>query len=364
MDLLSEPSHASAAARAIKDPENRSVEIGVVGTVLFHLLLVTVAPRLPVERLHGVIPAAGASGAGREFNIELAPDISVPEPRVDPFRFVETNPEAPENEPDRTANFSNRHQQSAQPERAEERDAENRPSVSGQDEIRSDAIVSGDRSEPQAGMITITTRPAEAAAEEEAAARAEQVPLSGAEKFTGDTPENVGSNISDARSPTTHAEEYVDGVRSAQGTAGGVGVATEAAARAPAPRPRVSHARPTILTNRVTGTHNVGALGIDARWSEYGDYMNELIAIVDAQWRNLLAARSAWPPAGTHAVIKFKLNSEGLTEIVSVEETCGTVGTQISLSAIRDREPYRKWTPQMIAVLGNEQTLEFGFYFR
>lgn len=366
MHPLSETSHASAAARALKDPENRSIEIGIACTLAFHVLLAVLAPRFPVDLIHGAIATGAASNRGHEFNIELAPDLAAPEPKVDPFRFVETNADAPENEPDKTTNFSNRNQQTAQAEAAKELDPANRPSVEGQTDIQNDtAIVTGDRAAPQEGTFTISTRPSETAAEAAAqAARDEQVPLSGTEKFEGETPENVGSNISESQRPSTNAERYVEGVRGAQGAAATSNNAAEATPRQPAPRPRVSHARPTILTNRIAGTYNIGALGIDARWSEYGDYMNELIAIVDAQWRNLLSARTALPPPGTHAVVKFKLNAEGFTEIVSVEETCGPVGAQISLSAIRDREPYRKWSPQMITVLGNEQTLEFGFYFR
>lgn len=364
MHSLSEPNHASAAARALKDPENRSIEIGLACTLAFHLLLAFVAPRFPVDLIHGAI-ASGAADRGHEFNIELAPDLAPPEPRADPSRFVETNPDAAENEPDRTSNFSNRNQQTAQEEAAKELDPENRPSVSGQTQIQNDtAIVSGNRSEPQTGSFTISTQPAEAASAAAQTAREEQVPLSGTEKFEGQDAENVGSNISDSSRPTTNAEKYVEGVRGTTGT-GAAGATAEEARRLPSERPRVrDDKRSVILTNRIRGTYNVGPVGIDAKWSEYGDYMNELIEIVDAQWRNLLAARTALPPPGTHVVVKFKLNAEGMTEIVSVEETTGAVGAQISLSAIRDREPYRKWTTQMIAVLGREQTLDFAFYFR
>lgn len=363
---LSEPSSAAAAARALRDPQNRSIEIGIVCTLLFHLLLVFVAPRLPVELLHSGLTVPAGASAGRDFNIELAPEIAAPARVADPFRFVETNPDGPENEPDQTANFSNRNQQSAQPVPATERDAENRPSVEGQDAIRNDtAIVSGDRSEPQpGGPVTITLRADATPAEAAQAARPEEVPLSGTEKYQGESPEEIGSNISDVKSPTTGAEAYVEGIRGAQGRAATGAEAAEATPRQPAPRPRVSHARPTILSNRVTGTYNVGPIGIDAKWSEFGDYLNELIDIVDSQWRRLLNEQSVRPPAGTHAIITFKLSARGEIEIVSVEETCGRHGTYVSLSAIRDRQPYRKWTAPMVAVLGESQTLTFAFYFR
>ena len=189
-------------------------------------------------------------------------------------------------------------------------------------------------------------------------------PLSGTEKFEGETPEDVGSNISDVKSPATGAETYVEGIRGAQGRAATGAAAAEATPRQPATRLRLSQARPTILTNRITGTYNVGPIGIDAKWSEFGDYLNELIEIVDSQWRLLLAERSVRPPAGTNAVITFKLTARGEIEIISVEETCGRPGTYVSLSAIQERQPYRKWTAPMVAVLGESQTLTFAFYFR
>ena len=33
-------------------------------------------------------------------------------------------------------------------------------------------------------------------------------------------------------------------------------------------------------------------------------------------------------------------------------------------TAIQARQPYRKWTEQMIAVLGDDQTLDFAFYYQ
>jgi len=363
---LTETSHASAAARALRDPENRSIQIGIACTILLHVLLAFVAPRLPVELLHGTFGPSPAASPGHDFNIELAPDIAAPEPKTDPFRFVETNPDAPANEPDQTANFSNRNQQSANPDKPEELDAENRPAIKGDDTIKNDtAIVSGDSERPQPGTYVISS--AAATAQDAAAAqaaRAEQVPLSGVEKLTGESPDGIGSSRSESKQDTTNAEEYVEGVRAARNTAGAAAAPPAAAPRAPAPRPKLSQARPAILQNRIAGTWNVGPIGIDAKWSEFGDYMQELIDIVDAQWRNLLNARTARPAAGTNATITFKLTAQGLIQIVSVEETCGPAGTYVSLSAIQDRQPYRKWTKEMVAVLGEEQTITFGFYFR
>ncbi len=369
MHPLTETNHASAAARAIKDPENRSIEIGLLCTLLFHILLVLLAPRLPVELLHASFGPPSAASTGHDFNIELAPDLAAPEPKRDPFRFVETNPDAPANEPDKTDNFSNRNQQSAQEVAATGKDAENRPSIQGQDDIRNDtAIVSGTRSEARPVVPVVVTGPE---SEETAAqlARAGQVPLSGVDKLEGDSPDGVGTNISQSQAASNNAAQLLDGAKGAASPTGALVAIPEQQKRVPQERQRVdpyqgSTARSTVLQNRISGTPNVGPIGIDAKWSEFGDYMQELIDIVDAQWRNLLDKRSVRPPSGTHATITFKITAQGLIQIVSVEETCGTPGTYVSLSAIQDRQPYRRWSQQMVAVLGEEQTVTFAFYFR
>ncbi|HYC72156.1 MAG TPA: hypothetical protein VEB66_13160 [Opitutaceae bacterium] len=363
MHPLAEPNPASAAARALKDPENRSIEIGLGCTLVFHLLLAFVAPHFPVDLIHGSVDAAVVP-AGHDFNIELAPDVAPPAPKTDPFRFVETNPDAPENEPDQTANFSNRNQQAAQPEAAKERSPDDMPSVKGQDLIKNEtAIVSGERVEPRPReTVVVSTRPADAQAAQ--AARAEQVPLSGTEKFSGETPENIGSNVSDSKAPTTNAEEYVEGVRDAESRAGATaGSEAQTAPRVPAQRPRLSQARQTILSNRTTGSDRIGVLAAPAFRTEYGEYLDEFIEIVDTRWRNIVAARGAFPPTPSHVTITFNLSAAGEITIVSVEETSGRPGALSATSAIQDGQPYRKWSEKMTAVLGQEQQLVFSFHY-
>lgn len=364
---LTEPNHTAELSRAIKDPENRSIEIGIACTILFHVFLMLVAPRLPVELLHGsLIGSLGdATPKGSDFNIELAPeDIKA---QRDPMKFVETNPDAPENEPNKTANFSNRNQQSAQPEAAKELDPENRPSLTGEKDIANDtAIVSGTKSQPDPGAPAVANlMPApDARNQPQGAAQAEQVPLAGTDKVVGDNPDGVGTNISESKSPSNNADQSVDGAREATDkTVGAIAVNGEQRQQ-PRPRPRLSHSRPNVLQNRIAGTAQVGILGIDARWSEYGDYMQELIEIVDEQWHSILNERRTSPAPGTHVSVTFTLDSKGATKVVSVEETAGRPGVYACLSAIEDRQPYRPWSNQMIAVLGDEQTMTFTFYYR
>lgn len=367
MHPLSSPSSASVAVRAIKDPENRSIEIGIACTILFHVLLMLLAPRFPAGMLSGVpIHGMGAAKpAGQEFDIQLMPDEAPPAPP--PFKFVETNPEAPENAPDKATNFSNRDQQLAQEMAAKEIDPENRPSVQGQDAIKNDtAIVSGDAAQPQDGSpVMAIADPALQPNDAQAAtkARAEQVPLAGVEKFEGDAPDGVAANVADTKKPTNRAEQAADGAPDATAADGAAAAVAERPRQVPRDRPRLTQARNTILTTRLAGTTNIGVAAIPAFRTEFGEYLAELAGIVEAQWNNILSERSVAPAPGTHALVTFTIDANGMTKIVAVEDTCGRPGVYACLSAIEDRQPYRKWSDKMIAVLGTEQTLRFSFHY-
>lgn len=364
---LQEPKQRPPEAGEDLDYNRRSIGIGIACTVLFHLLLVWLSPQFGMEKFsgkHGGISIVKPN-QGKSFDFELTPPP--PEEQQNPLKFVETNPDAPENTPDKTTNFSNRNQQSAQKEAPKEKDPENRPSVKGQDQIKSDSIVTGDLSKPQQGAAAqqeVTKTDAEQQTQE-MKARAEQVPLSGIEKTEGKSEDGIATNISKATAPTTHAEQAVEGAPDGKEPDGGLTAVSPTNKAQPKARPRLTAPRTTILSNRATGTTNIGVLGIDARWSEYGEYMQELLEIIQIQWYKILADSRVSPPRGSHVVITFKINSKGETEIMKVEDSdAGKQGVFSCQNAITIRQPYRKWTEQMIAVLGDEQQITLSFYYQ
>ncbi|MBA4138059.1 MAG: hypothetical protein C0518_12145 [Opitutus sp.] len=360
---------AAAAANSApeKAQEKRSIGIGLACTVLFHVLLFCLAPFFPVEKIAGSHAnlEAIAKARGKEFNFELEPQTEAEKQR-DPVKFVETNPDAPENTPDQTPNFSNRNQQSAQAEKPPELDPENRPSVKGRDDIKNESsIVSGDMARPQQGAAVTAMQNAAEDTEPQTAqqARAEQIPLAGTEKIDGKSEDGVGSNISQSKSPSNQAEKFLEGAKNGKSATGGLTESTQVDRPTPRPRPRLTQARPNPLQNRVAGTSNIGILGIDARWSEYGEYMQEFIEIVQASWYGILQESRISPQSGSRVAVTFTLNSDGEVSVISTEETAGRQGVYACTNAITTRQPFRKWTEQMIAVLGNQQTMTFSFYY-
>jgi hypothetical protein len=369
--VVTKPPELKRPSSEVTDSEDysrRSIGIGIACTLLFHVFLLWLSPRFGMMKFSGVHSgiSVGRPDTAKSFDFDLTPP---PEPKQEPMKFVETNPDAPENTPDKTANFSNRNQQSAQQEAAKEKDPENRPSVKGQDKIKNDtAIVTGDLSKPQQGAAAapeMTKTDNDKQHQKEMKARAEQTPLSGFEKTEGKSEDGIATNISKADTPSTNADKLVEGVRDSKNPDGGLVAVQQTSKAQPKARPRLTAARSTILTNRATGTTNIGILGQDARWSEYGEYLQEVLEIIQVQWYKILAESRVSPPRGSHVDITFKINSKGETEIVKVEDSdAGKQGVFSCQNAITYPQPYRKWTDQMIAVLGDEQQLTLSFYYQ
>lgn len=348
----------------------RSILIGIACTLLFHLLVFLFSPEFDFRHFSGVHTGIHVVSAnkGKTFDFELAQ--AAVEPPKRPLNFIETNTAAPENTPDKTDFFSSRNQQSAQEKAAEKLDPLNRPSVQGQDKIKNDtAIVTGDMAKPQAGAPRVPdAQQQDASNQAEQHARQAQVPLSGTEKYEGKSEDGIAANVFKGKQPTTHADQAVEGAPDATTPDGAALNVPHLSKQAPKERPRLASTslnRNSILTTRVEGTRNMGVQASDAFKTEYGEYLNELIEIVQTSWYGILDESRVMPPHGSHVVITFTLNSKGETDIIKVEDTdAGKQGVWFCQSAIQLRQPYRKWTDQMITLLGDQQTLTFAFYYQ
>src|SRR5690606_33276567 len=159
-------------------------------------------------------PAAVAGN--RSFLIEMnsdtfaAPEESAPvvEP-APPDRFVEVNPDAPDNVPDEARNFGSQNQQLAQPEPSP--DAGDAPAIKGEDDDFGAAIVSGQLA-PRPLPVIPASPPAPAPADETPAetptAKQEELPRPGPADVSGDTPDGLATTGGERRGA---ADRRVDG---------------------------------------------------------------------------------------------------------------------------------------------------------
>ncbi|HEY9248292.1 MAG TPA: hypothetical protein VIO38_04140 [Rariglobus sp.] len=350
------------------NPETRSVQIGVVATVLIHLLLLALAPKIGRLINAGETAATPAEDwASREFQIQLAPDETVkPEP-VRPPQFVEANPNAPDNAPDKTDNVASQNQQVAQ-EKPTPGGKSDAPASKGEPDTSSTAIVSGMQAEPQP---SVRRPPAsnEPETPEQKAARREQTPLPGSEKFEGDNPDGIGGNVGKPAPGASAIPERVEGMPDAKSDTGPrTGLYYKVDAKRPQQRPTLApdvvRARPTPLANREFGTEHIGAIAYNAKWSAYGEYLQKFIESVDIQWQRIIEQSSIYPVSGTKVEVVFRMNAKGdISEIVKVSSGGGRAAQDACVSAIVARAPYGPWPEDMIGVLGDSQELTFTFHY-
>jgi hypothetical protein len=340
------------------------VQIGILGTILIHLLLLLLAPRLLQVQAP---PARPRPAAPQTFSIEIAPDAfkqAPPPKQPHSFKFVEANPNAPENTPDKTDNVSFMNQQVAQ-EKPTPNGRSDMPALQGRKDVQSTQIVDGRLTKPQEQMppappvVTLPPSPA--------AARREQNPLAGDENQKGGDVDGYGSNFAKVADNAKPIPEQIKGVRDAPLIDGAVSMTPQIDPHHPQPRRTLQqqHVRPAIFTDNQFGTANIGPTALNAKWSNYGVYMQRLIETVQVSWDHILDQSQIYPSPGTTVSVTFKLNSKGeISQIISHKPDGDAPAIDCCISAITIPAPYGPWTDDMISVLGTEQEMTFTFYYQ
>ena len=357
-------------ARLWEDPDSRSTLVGLGGVLIFLLLMLMAWIFDPPLFKHQPLGLARPHASPREFSIELAPEtFAKAPPKPDPFKFVEANPDAPENTPDKTQNFSDRNQQVAQ-EKPTPDGRSDRPAVEGKKDFEnSSQIVTGQLTKP-IEHIEAQPPPIELPVTQTsvAAPKAEQNPLTGFEKKEGESKDAFGSNITRIPENIRPVTERVEGAKDVPLIEGATAMQQAIDPKRPRPRPQVvqsQQVRPAVLAENKFGTSNIGPIAYDAKWHSYGEYLKRLIESVQFRWENLLISSKTYPPSGTTVTVKFILNDQGdIAEIAKVENHSTEHGMRACISAIRDPAPYGPWTDDMKAVLGSQQELTFTFYYQ
>lgn len=369
--LLPPPPAAESARRRAdvelsRDPSTRSIQIGIVGTILVHVLLILIMPFL--FRADPITPSDRLHATPRQFSIELAPDaFAKPTPKPPPNKFVETNPDAPVNEPDKTNNFAAQSQQVAQ-EKPTPDGKNDRPTLEGKKDFESTQIVDGRLTQPVEHVEpspVAETPPVEKPMD---APKLEQNPLPGFDKKEGEDKTSYGSNVAKFAENSEAVPEKVEGAKNVPLIQGATGLQPQIDPQRPRPRPIITkqqQVRPAIFAENKLGTSNIGPIAVDARWSNYGAYLQRMMETVQLQWEHILNESRIYPPSGTWVEVKFNMNTDGaITRIVSVNNQSTDPAGRACTSAITDRSPYGKWTDDMIAVLGEQQEMTFRFFYQ
>lgn len=354
---------------------------GLAGTALAHVALLLALWLMPRDLLE-LDHTTSAPSADRSFEIELTPELFrpvLPEPAPPP-RFVEVNPDAPENVPDQTPLVGAQNQQVAQPVPTPDGRSDT-PRVDGEGDKNATALVSGVVGEPAAPSASeILAKAFERSEEkreaadrpaEQPAARAVNAPAGG-EQLLGEADGGTGTTVT-RLPPVPGAEtgpEARKGAANGRAASGGYFSGTPRIDRnRPQERPRLSaatvNARQTPTIKNEFGSKNIGAVAYNAKWSAYGEYLQRLIDAVQAQWERLILRSSFYPTSGATVRVVFRIDAKGeIFEVVRVDGSGGELARRLCVSAVTERAPYGEWTEDMVAVLGREQELTFTFFYQ
>jgi hypothetical protein len=358
----STPEH-KRKARFWHDEDTQSTIVGLILTIILWWPLV-LAFNWGIGHIHGKNEGKFTATAhpGRQFNIELAPQMPKQPPKPPPNRFVETNPDAPANIPDKTNNFAAQNQQAAQ-EKPNPDSHGDHAATKGRKDIDSTQIVDGRLNNAKPVPSAPSAPPSTKASP--TAPHREQNPLSGFQKSEGDNKDAFGTNVAKLAENAQNVPQKIEGVQNAPLIEGANTTIPQIDPNHPMPRPHLEqNVRPAIFADNAIGTSNIGIAGWDARWSNYGEYLQRLIDTVQAEWDNLLNNTNAYPPSGSQVQVTFVLNSAGSVKFVKVDGNAGDLGQKYCVSAITDRSPFGKWTDDMVAMMGSEQQLTFTFYYQ
>ena len=343
--------------------------------LLLHLSVIVL---LPQEWLLSQQFTQGDDAEPLEVTL-LPPDPISP----DEMQYVEANPQAPENTPDRTDQYSFRNQQAAS-HRTNDAQPE-APNVNGEEEdahkivqgtqqqaaplspgVYSPAVHAGEGPDSEGGKAG-----AQAAV---SVAPAQPLPAPEFIQQKPDTEDGLGSSLETPGQasevlPNSQPDAPINVYQPPEQTAAaqlgdGSGGAVDAKPM-PRKRPRLAPelVHGPLMRSRGSVSRR-GTIAIDATFSEFGEYQQQFYAALQAGWYQEI---EFFQPIDTSArvVVGFLIKADGSIHDVEVlHTTAGEIATLICETAITKRSPFRPWTREMVQVFGDERTLRVAFHYR
>lgn len=368
-----------------------------------------------------------------EFSIDMSDQL-------DEMKYVETNPEGLQNEPDDTTNISNRNQQAAQ-ENVAGAEKNDTPFVEGEDE-ESPKIIEGEvptegedtpaiqeyssqtssqqtQPTPEAQQSMQPTPPQQSQQQNQQEEQQEQQPMPDvlpsmqapsdlAQLPTIPPPPPTPDFIDEEKEPLTEdgitlpmikaqdvpvqdyskqeGEDSTLNINIPPSVAQQLSKAQEELKQQqqqnpqatqnpqpaqkptpqPMPRPRLS---PKVLPGPLVASQvyaaRMGPIGFDAKFSQFGYYLQRMFETIQLQWYSLLDdVTISQEKRPAYVVIEYDLNAEGkVVEARVLETNAGQLATLLCKDAIESRAPFGPWTSQMVDQLGDQQTIRLKFVY-
>lgn len=360
---------------------------GAVGVVLFHVI----ALMLLSQNLYHLEYEEPANPY-RDFSIELTD--SFVEEEEPPPTYTQTNPDVAENEPDDTNRFAARDQQAANPDEVEELDAEALPAVESDDNIDTDQFLTGSLAPPELAPPPTQQEQGERKQEEQVAgiqqpllqavnpsqsALKKEIPVMGSQEdadpdesgiaeYDYDRLDEAPTNVTDLIKG--EAEEGEEEAELSPELMASSGMPVQPMERmedgvpSPKARPRLPRVPSSPVRNSKAGVASVGQLAVDAKASQFGEYMERLIETVKINWDDLVV-KSSYVERNSVVRIRFILTKEGVVSDMEILEgtNAKAAGIYMCRQAIERGVPFGPWPAGLVELFGDDEDVTFNFHY-
>jgi outer membrane biosynthesis protein TonB len=143
------------------------------------------------------------------------------------------------------------------------------------------------------------------------------------------------------------------------------------AAPAPTPadpeRPRASLPSGTagLLLRNSVGVSRAGAVAIDARFSQYGDYTQRMLEAIQSSWWSIIERSQFEGVQRGRVTVRFRLHRDGtVTDAVILSNEVTRVMSLACKDAVMAPAPYDIWRADMVAMFGESDMVTINFYYR
>jgi outer membrane biosynthesis protein TonB len=143
------------------------------------------------------------------------------------------------------------------------------------------------------------------------------------------------------------------------------------AAPAPPPadpeRPRASIPSGTagLLLRNSVGVNRAGAVAIDARFSQYGDYTQRMLEAIQSSWWSIIERSQFEGVQRGRVTVRFRLHRDGtVTDALILSNEVTRVMSLACKDAVMAPAPYDVWRADMVAMFGESDIVTINFYYR
>jgi hypothetical protein len=142
---------------------------------------------------------------------------------------------------------------------------------------------------------------------------------------------------------------------------------------APAPvaadpeRPRASIPSGTagLLLRNSVGVNRAGAVAIDARFSQYGDYTQRMLEAIQSSWWSIIERSQFESIQRGRVSVRFRLHRDGtVTDATILSNEVTRVMSLACKDAVMAPAPYDIWRADMVALYGESDIVTINFYYR